>query len=279
MIDYYSFWNINEPPFEDNNNPKFFYKSTDHYEALERLKYVVNSQSMNLGLLSGEIGTGKTITKMVLISELKKSNMNNIVVNIDSTSFTYNEILTEVLSQILDTDAMKLPKKRYYLFKMLQKYIEDELLYTKGLIYIFLDEAQKISAKDLDLLKDLTNINYNYFCPIKLILIGQPAIMKSIRKLPQVDQRIGMRFHLNHMSSDDTSSYVEYRLKVSGAKQRIFTADALRVIYRKTSGIPREINRACKIAMDVASAEKAKLIDKDTMEMVFTDLAYHGREM
>ncbi len=278
MIDYYSFWDIKEPPFEDNNDPKFFYKSIDHYEALERLKYVINSRSMNIGLLSGEIGTGKTITKMVLISELKKQNPHNVIVNINSSLFTFNEIITEILSQIMDIDPINLPTKRYYLFKKLERYIEDELLYTKGLIYIFLDEAQKITPKDLDLLKDLTNINYNYFCPVKLMLIGQPAILRNVKKLPQVDQRIGIRFHLNNMNEEDTNAYIDYRLKVSGSQKKIFSDSALSLVYKKTSGIPREINRACKIAMDVASAEKESLISGEVMEMVFNDLSYHGRE-
>jgi len=276
MIDYFTYWNLKQAPFQDNNDPRFYYKSSDHLEALERLHYIIESGSMNLGMLSGEVGTGKTITKMVLIDELNNNDSKNIIVNINSTSFNYTEILTEIISQAMHVDPENLPTKRYYLELRLKKFLQDEINRTNCKLYILLDEAQKISGKDLDFLKDLTNITFNFDSPIIIIFIGQPSLMKNVRKLPQVDQRIGMRYHLSHMNEVDTIKYINHRLKVSGATNEIFSLDAAKLIFSKTKGIPREINRACKIAMDIASTEEIKVIDAEIMTIVFHDLENNG---
>ena len=38
---YESYWELTEPPFDNSPNPKFFYLSPEHEEALVRLVYTV----------------------------------------------------------------------------------------------------------------------------------------------------------------------------------------------------------------------------------------------
>ena len=277
MIDYYTFWGLNCAPFQDNNAPSFYYKSSDHLEALERLHYVTESGSMNMGMLSGEVGTGKTITKLVLIDSLKQSNPKNIIVNINSTSYSYAEIMKETLYQITGIDPDNQPARRYSLEIKLRKFLEKQIDKSNNRLFLLFDEAQKIASRDLDYLKDLTNITFGYDCPIIIILIGQPSLNKNVEKLPQVNQRIGMRYHLTPLSKDDTGKYIEHRLKIAGADIDVFSQDARNLIYSKTNGIPREINRVCKISMDIASMKKIKLIEKDLVELVFQDLEHNGQ--
>lgn len=277
MIDYYSFWGLASAPFQDNNDPRFYYKSSDHLEALERLHYVTESGSMNMGMLSGEVGTGKTITKLVLLESLKKANPKNLIVNINSTSYNYAEIMKETLYQITGIEPDNLPSRRYSLELKLRKILELQLDKSNNRLFLLFDEAQKIASRDLDYLKDLTNITFGYDSPIIIILIGQPSLIKNVEKLPQVNQRIGMRYHLSHLSNEETDKYIQHRLKIAGADRDIFSQEARESIYAKTNGIPREINRVCKISMDIASMEKIELIDKDLVEIVFQDIENNGQ--
>lgn len=277
MIDYYSFWDLNRAPFQDNNDPAFYYKSSDHLEALERLHYVTESGSMNMGMLSGEVGTGKTITKLVLMESLLKANPKNMIVNINSTSYSYAEIMKEVLYQLTGIEPDNLPSRRYSLEIKLRKFLEDRIDKSNNRLFLLFDEAQKIASRDLDYLKDLTNITFGYDSPIIIILIGQPSIIKNVEKLPQVNQRIGMRYHLTHLSQEETDKYIKHRLMIAGATKEIFSAEASELIYNKTNGIPREINRVCKISMDIASMEKIELIDVDLVTIVFQDLENNGQ--
>jgi len=40
---YEGYWELSEPPFDNSPNPKFFYLSPEHEEALVRLVYTVSS--------------------------------------------------------------------------------------------------------------------------------------------------------------------------------------------------------------------------------------------
>ncbi len=58
-------------PFRRTPDPRFFYRSTVHDEALERLLFAIDEQES--ALLTGEIGTGKTVLARTLIDSLDSS--------------------------------------------------------------------------------------------------------------------------------------------------------------------------------------------------------------
>ncbi|HON10829.1 MAG TPA: hypothetical protein PLE24_08165, partial [Chitinispirillaceae bacterium] len=71
-MSYVRYWKLREKPFEDLCDIRFFFESEDHREALDRLLYVVNDRNMNMGLLTGEVGSVKTITKNVLFGSIPR---------------------------------------------------------------------------------------------------------------------------------------------------------------------------------------------------------------
>jgi general secretion pathway protein A len=147
------------------------------------------------------------------------------------------------------------------------------MLSSNKKIVIILDEAQKISATVLDSLKDLTNIVHNNSSVITIILVGQPELTSKLKKLPQIDQRISLKYHLNYLSLDDTKEYIRFRQFASGSQKDLFTEEAMRMIHSQTHGIPREINRACRIALDYGYSEELEIITDKEMKMILRDFA------
>ena len=272
MLKLQEYWSLRDQPFADDTNPQYYYNSIFHEEALERMKYVIYSPSTNIGLLTGEIGAGKTTTRNRLIEFLEFDDKVHYCVSLDSSEFQFLDILFEVVSQTTDINISDLPRNKYKLLNIFKEFIKTRLKVEEFDILIFLDEIQKIPPKVLDSLKDLTNIRFNYFAPIKLFLIGQPEFINTIKKIPQVDQRIGMRFHLPHLTLQETQKYINHRLKCVTDRENIFTDEACKYIYKNTSGIPREINRACLIALEYAFAENISIISEIEMQVIFDDI-------
>ena len=67
---YEAYWELSEPPFDNSPNPKFFYLSPEHEEALVRLVYTVRHRK-GCGMLIGEYGCGKTTLSRALIQRLE----------------------------------------------------------------------------------------------------------------------------------------------------------------------------------------------------------------
>lgn len=72
-MSYEEHWKLSDKPFEEVCDTRFFFESDDHREALDRMLYIVNDRNMNMGLLTGEVGSGKTITKNVFQNSLSPS--------------------------------------------------------------------------------------------------------------------------------------------------------------------------------------------------------------
>lgn len=66
---YEEFYGLKSRPFGKTPNPKFFFMSKEHSEALARMQYGVKEKE--LVLLTGEIGTGKTTLSRALIDLLE----------------------------------------------------------------------------------------------------------------------------------------------------------------------------------------------------------------
>jgi len=77
---------------------------------------------------------------------------------------------------------------------------------------------------------------------------------------------------LPYLTKNESIELIKFRLRVAGGEDNIFTDAAYDEIFKQTQGIPREINRACSIALEYAFAEKLNVISVNVMKMVFDDI-------
>jgi general secretion pathway protein A len=283
-MSYCSYWQLKEKPFEELCDTRFFFESEDHREALDRLLYVVNDRNMNMGLLTGEVGSGKTITKNVLISSLPPQNFE--VIDFDNSSFEFTDILYDIVKRItfrdnrLDLLESELPDRsdKYMLTQVFKKKLETLLYEEKRHLVIIFDEAQQIADKVLDEIKNLTNISSRVENFMTIFLVGQPELREKVRLLKQVDQRIFLRFHLNNLDFNGSTKYIQHRLRVAGLeKGTIFTSLGYEILFRSTGGIPREINRLCKLALNYGFAQELKEISREDIQVIIDDLQEHSQ--
>ena len=58
-MDYLEYYKLSEQPFSNVVDGRFYYNSSQHSEALLRLKYAIDT-SKGLAVVIGNIGAGKT---------------------------------------------------------------------------------------------------------------------------------------------------------------------------------------------------------------------------
>jgi general secretion pathway protein A len=277
---YLKFWNLKERPFEETGDIRFFYESDGHREALDRLVYVVNDRNMNMGLLTGEVGSGKTITKNVLMGSLDRSEFE--IIDFENSSFEFTDILYDIIQRItfrdsrvalLSTEEIASRNDKYLLMQQFKKKLETLFYEEKRHLVIIFDEAQQIQDSVLDEIKNLTNVSSKIENFLTIFFVGQPELREKIRRLKQVDQRIFLRFHLNNLDYNGTVNYINHRLRVCGLENRtLFTSLGLEMIFRATGGTPREINRICKLALTYGFAHELTEISREDIQMIVDDI-------
>lgn len=272
-MDYLEFFQLHTNPFVNICNTELYYEGYDHIEALNRLIYLIEEGSMNFGMLTGEIGCGKTMTRHMLRNRLDPSNFD--IIDFDNSNVPFNYILLEIVDK-LGSDRPHNEKEDlniYHLTREFKDLLDHKIKSLEKSLILILDEAQQLSDEDLIELKNLTNIGGDSEGSLTIILVGQPELRTKVKKLPQIDQRVSLRFHLNSLSSTDVKGYITTRLTKSGHPTgTLFEERAMEFLANAANGIPREINRVCKLSMDFAFSQNTNVISHDIVKAVVIDL-------
>jgi len=271
---YEQYWQLKTKPFENTPDPAFVYYSRRHEEAFIRLLYAIKEEK-GAAMLSGGYGTGKTLLSRIVIDELIKSETYEVAL-ITHPRLNAVQFLQEFIYQ-LNNSYVQADKPA--LLHRLQDIIYQNFRNNKKTV-IIIDEAQVIEDKQtFEELRLLLNFQLNNKFLLTMILIGQPELIEKINSIPQFEQRIGIKFHLEALDKNDTIGYVHHRLAIAAkrnsvfAKRKpIFTQEALEQLYKYSGGLPRKINNVCDIALLVGFGRNSKRIDGEIMRCVIGDL-------
>jgi len=265
---YKQFYHLKQNPFEITPDPSFLYATKRHNEALAALYYGVRRRK-GFVVLTGEVGTGKTLLVRCLLEVLHRANV--------AYAYVFNPRLspTEFLQYI--AGDLRLPasgKPKSELLLDLSGYVIGR--HQKGLTTVLVvDEAHHLAPDVLEEVRLLTNLETAKEKLLQILLIGQQELEEKLDSpdLRQLKQRIALRAHLGPLELDETRGYMSCRLRLAGHPRptELFPAETSLEVHKQSHGFPRLINTICENALIHGYATQSKSIPPSVIKDVADD--------
>jgi putative secretion ATPase (PEP-CTERM system associated) len=268
---YERFYNLRERPFALSPDPDYLYLSRVHREALDSLRYGIESRAGFI-VVTGEIGAGKTT---LLQSLLRRVDDRMVVARLVNTTLDPRELLEAIA---LDFGLETTGKSKPVILRDLGQFLVQQRAQGRRPLLV-VDEAQNLTAQGLEEIRLLSNLETEKSKLLQILLAGQPNLRDTIAspELEQFRQRVVVSYHLMPLDAPETAAYINSRLEhaSNGAPLR-FPVDAAELVHRRSGGVPRIINVICDAALVFGYAEERRHIDLALIRDVVAELEVTG---
>lgn len=269
---YYDYFNLKEHPFRLTCEAKFFYLSPEHTHANAMMEFALIKRQ-GLMLLTGEVGTGKTMLIQHFLSRINDAQYRIARVNLPQVSGP--ELFQMILGEISD-DGGRLPDNINTLQREITQRIE-ALHAAKQHCIIIIDDALNLENDVLMRLFEISQhrINNERICTIYLVGINRLRESQDDASLNEFIATINTRYHLGPLPLADIRKYIYHRLAVAGDHQSIqMDKEIFGIIETYTGGRPRLINVLVDHILTYAYLEDIRKITSKVVDAAIADLQW-----
>ncbi len=264
---YCDYWKFHKPPFDNVPDPSMY---VDCHVSMENVIsetiFAIKEANECFAVIIGDIGLGKTLSLRIIIDSLEPKKYR--VALITNPSIPFIQLLREIIGQITGKQCEE--KTKVDLLEMFNQLLFQ--LINQGMkVVIFIDEANAISPANLENLRLLTNMQDDQSNLFTLVLAGQMELARRLEhpKRANLFQRIGTYGRIDKLPSEETvKTYIETRLKLAGSQTKIFSDESIGVIWEYSDGIPRLINKICKLCLKAGETNEFRIIAPEVATQV-----------
>jgi type II secretory pathway predicted ATPase ExeA len=232
------------------------HRSRAHREACARIAFLIAQGQ--IGLLTGEVGAGKTTALRAATEPLDRSR--HTIVYLPNPAVGERGLYQAVIAALGGRRRFHKAELINQAYELLLRESEER----RKQVTLCIDEAHLLSAQQLEELRMLTTAEMDSRQSMGLILLCQPQLRRYLRMgyFAALDQRIALRYELPGMEPGETASYVRHHLELAGRKDGLFSDDALEVIHHAARGLPRHVNNLAIQALIAALIEGKAIVDQ-----------------
>ena len=204
-------------PFENDLATDELFQSSAHREAEARLKHLVELRG--IGLLTGEVGSGKTTVCRHVTADLHPG-----LHRVYYVSLTTGNVLrhVQVQSPRRACAAMELglpeERSRATAYRAIRNEVTRLVQEAKQLPVLIVDEAQHLRNDVLEDLRLLTNFQMDAERRLCMLLVGLTELRRrlSMAVHESLSQRLVVRHHIGSLGRDELDDYLVHRLRLAG---------------------------------------------------------------
>lgn len=243
-------------PFGKQLSPSALFRHRAHAEAVARIGWLISERG--LGVVTGEVGAGKTVAARAALAALEQTRHTTIYLANPSIGVRglYAQVVQALGGSPLFLMAAVIPQAAAALATE-----EDE---RGKRVVLVIDEAHLLSAEQLEAVRLLTNSEMDSKSSCCCLLLGQPTLRRRVKMgaFAAFDQRITLRYHLEGMDLAETHGYLQHHLKLAGRADPLFADSAVAMIQQTSRGIPRAVNNLAVQSLVATFAEGKAMVDE-----------------
>jgi general secretion pathway protein A len=261
-MSYFKILGLDREPFSTSPDPAFFYESQEHHAALMRLMIEIRLKR-GLSLILGDVGTGKTTLSRKLFQLLKERSDIIFHMVLDPT-YDSEKLFLDSLVRTFGIDMGAGPDRSILDYKEeIKKYLFRTAVEENKIVVLLVDEAQKLNAMSLEILRVMLNYETNEYKLLQVVLLGQLELLPRLREINNLWDRISLRYMLNPLDEEETGQMIDFRLKAAGYDSGVefFTGEAIKEIHQYTQGYPRRISMLCHNALKALVMVNKPVVD------------------
>jgi general secretion pathway protein A len=270
-MSYYEVLGLKKEPFSTSPDPAFFYRSSSHNAALQRLEILVRLKR-GLGLILGDVGIGKTTMARALLQNFANEHDYIFHIILDPSYKSEFQFLLS-LARIFGIKPNSRSTLDYR--EEIEKYLFRKGIDENKTVVLLIDEGQKLSTPFLEILRTVLNYETNEYKLLQLVIVSQMELLPRIKKMKNFYDRIGLKYILNPLDERETKEMISFRLKQAGLEdsRKLFTDGAARLIFEYSQGYPRKTAMACHDALEFLVMNGKNTVDEPVVREVTNRIA------
>lgn len=227
-------------PFSTIPNPNSLYLTDSLRAVVNKARYVIDSRQ-GLTCVNGDIGFGKSTILRFLYSEYD-SRPDTVTTLITMPNFPSAFSMLKSISEDFEIESTRSMQSQQRKF---QQFLVEQLAQDKNVV-VFIDEAQDLKTKHLDLIRALLNFETNTQKLIQFVIAGQMELQQILnRKVNKpLKSRIITTSTLAPLNLVEASEMIQKRCEYQ-AIINPFAMETLSAIHDKAEGVPRSILKIC----------------------------------
>lgn len=253
---YESHLKLNELPFNQVDNTRYFFPSNNHREVLSTLHIAVKTGEGFVKVV-GDAGMGKTILCRKFITQLEED---CIAVYITQPCENPFQLLVTLAGEF--AIPMQDETDEHQLTALLTKQFIEYLNAGKRIILCF-DNAHYISPACFETLRLLTNFGAKNKKQPQVFLFGQPVLDAVLihPSLARLQQQIVFQCRVEGLQKNEILPYLYHRLQSAGYRgKQIFNQQIIHWVHQLSGGIPHSINHIAHQALLFALRDGASQV-------------------
>jgi type II secretory pathway predicted ATPase ExeA len=266
---YLDYWKLNKHPFNNVPDPEMYFDMHQSVESsVSELLFAIEEGDECLAVVVGPVGVGKTMCLRIVLNALNQSKYR--IAFVTNPDMTFPQLLREIIGQIKGKECLEKRKDR--LFEEFNRLLFETSDAGKRVV-VFIDEGNAIKPHNLDSLRLLTNMQDDHQNLLTIVLAGQPELGKRLEdpRRENLFQRIGVYCKIEGIDSrENMKDYIEHRLERAGLSgDSMFTESAYDEVWKLSEGgMPRLINKMCKLSLKAGQTNNLQCIDADIVKAV-----------